>query len=191
MLASAGHRRPRWEAECFVVLQDVLFGFLAALLGQERGMAVDAFEQNDTDAPLVATGIVFCPFNHFRCHVLTSSHNTPGRLADPAAVAPIQERLAVVHVFPLMLLEAGGDTTGPLLPGFGVLILVSVLFLVLFVAVDCNLQLFHQALPVTTIVGRIVGPVPIKRQSKITDLEMARCRHQKVVRFDIAVYALE
>lgn len=157
MLAPAGYGRARWEAKGLMVPQDVVLGLAPAAFGQKGGMAVDALEQDNADAPLVTSSVVPPPLDHLGGHVLASPNDAPRRVPDPAPVAPAQQRLAALSDYPVVPCNGGRNTAGSLLRlGFAVLALVFI------VAGDPDAQLPHQALPVAIVVGRVVGPVPVK-----------------------------
>ncbi len=99
-------------------------------------MAVHALEEDNTNAPLVTPAVILVAADHLGRHVLARPHDAGGRRAVPTPVAPLQERLLVVAVPPLVLLHAGHEVVGPL---DGLLQRLAVL-LVLLVALDLDTQ---------------------------------------------------
>lgn len=150
-------------------------------------MAVQALIQNDTDAPLVTPGIILLSCNNLGSHVLAGTNHAHGRRPVSTPVAPVEKRLSVVDPSLFVLLHPRLDVVGPLHRG-----LQTVGFsFILLVALNIDVELVEKTIAMVVVVCRVVRPVPIKRKSKVTDLEMTRRRDEKVVRFDVSVNALE
>ena len=167
--------------------ENVLLRHLSTGLRNERRTAIEALEKNNPDTPLVTPSIVLLPFDDLRCHILASADNTHSRSAVTASITPAQERLAVVCILLLVLVDSRHDTACPLHRSLQ----TATFRLVLVIALEMDAQLVEQAVPVTVEVCGVVRPVTVKCQTEVADLQMTRGRDEKIVRLDISMNDLE
>lgn len=71
--------------------QNILLCLLTSFLGQERGMPVKTFVQDDANALLVASTVVLEPLHDLRSHVLAGAHDRIRRSPRSRAVAPVDQ----------------------------------------------------------------------------------------------------
>lgn len=89
------------------VIDDTLLG-LDSRLAVKWSATVQAFVENDADAPPVTAAVIVGTQDDLRCHVLTGADDTAGHLSSIMAIAPTQQAFAVCMLFGL---SSGEEST--------------------------------------------------------------------------------
>lgn len=58
---------------------------------------------------------------------------------------------------------------------------------VLFIALDVYFEVLKQAISLLIVVGLVVRPMTVERETKVRDLEVARCGYEEIIGLDITM----
>ena len=86
------------EFQAFSIVQNLDFRFVAGL-AHKRGEAIQALEENDADAPLVTTTIVWFSADDFGSHVLACADDACRHVSCSTSISPMQDRLIFERPF--------------------------------------------------------------------------------------------
>jgi hypothetical protein len=87
-----------------LVLENLEFGVMP-IFTRKGSVAIEAFVQDDPDAPLVASAIVEVAADNLRSHVLRRSNNRSRETSSLLTIAPVQDSICC-RTFVLGLLQS-------------------------------------------------------------------------------------
>ena len=162
------------------MLHDTLLRFLP-IFAIEWSAAVQAFVQNDADAPPVAAAIVGLPEYDLWSHVLTRSYNASRQLSAFVSVPPVEETFTTSTFFGVGFRLRLSNAIEELV----FFLRINFFYNVLLISRDLDSQFLHEALTLVSVVGLAMRPVSIECKAKVRDFEMTGSADEKVVRLDI------
>lgn len=134
--------------------ENVALGLLSTVLGEEWGVPVEALVQNDANALLVASPIVFTPstgLNDLGCHVLAGADYRVGRGTIAAPVPPPKQMGQVGSLGDVLLLVPLQRLFHRLEPRELSRDILALL-LIFRIAIDIDAQSPQQGVPLTVVV---------------------------------------